>query len=82
LIYFDEDFIEIRGHLTQSAYEKGRIIQDNFGKTEMGRDLLSQDYLLKQITSSLMYPESRLGKSFWNKGIRPTNPSRIPIKIV
>jgi hypothetical protein len=36
-------------------------------KTEMGRDLLAQDYLLKQITSSLMYPESGLGKSFWDK---------------
>jgi len=50
-----------------SPYEKGRIIKDNFGKTEMGRDLLTQDYLLKQMTSSLMYPESGLGKSFWDK---------------
>ncbi len=50
-----------------SPYEKNRIIEDDFGKTEMGRDLLSQDYLLKQITSSLMYPESGLGKSFWDK---------------
>jgi hypothetical protein len=50
-----------------SPYEHNRIIADDFGKTEMGRDLLGQDYLLKQITSSLMYPESGLGKSFWNK---------------
>ena len=50
-----------------SPYEKGRIIESDFGKTEMGRDLLAQDYLLKQITSSLMYPESPLGKSFWAK---------------
>jgi|GEM_PF-3313043 len=50
-----------------SPYEKDRIIENNFGKTEMGRDLLSQDYLLKQITSSLMYPESGLGKAFWDK---------------
>ncbi len=50
-----------------SPYEKNRIVEDNFGKTEMGRDLLAQDYLLKQITSSLMYPESGLGKSFWDK---------------
>ncbi len=49
-----------------SPYENSRIIQDDFGKTEMGRDLLAQDYLLKQITSSLMYPESGLGKKFWN----------------
>jgi len=50
-----------------SPYEKGRVVQTNFGKTEMGRDLLSQDYFLKQITSSLMYPESGLGKAFWDK---------------
>ncbi len=50
-----------------SPYEKDRIIKDDFGKTEMGRDLLGQDYLLKQITSSLMYPESGLGKNFWDK---------------
>ncbi len=50
-----------------SPYEKDRIVKDDFGKTEMGRDLLAQDYLLKQITSSLMYPESGIGKSFWDK---------------
>jgi hypothetical protein len=50
-----------------SPYEHNRIITDNFGKTEMGRDLLEEDYLLKQITSSLMYPESGLGKVFWDK---------------
>jgi len=50
-----------------SPYEKNRIIPDNFGKTEMGRDLLSQDYILKQITASLMYPEKELGKEFWQK---------------
>jgi hypothetical protein len=50
-----------------SPYEKDRIIKDDFGKTEMGRDLLAQDYLLKQITSSLIYPEDGLGKKFWDK---------------
>ena len=50
-----------------SPYEKDRIITDDFGKTEMGRDLLGQDYILKQITSSLMYPESGIGKNFWDK---------------
>ena len=33
----------------------------------MGRDLLAEDYLLKQITASLIYPESQLGKEFWQK---------------
>lgn len=50
-----------------SPYEKGRIIKDDFGRTEMGRDLLVEDYILKQITSSLIYPEGGLGKKFWNR---------------
>ena len=50
-----------------SPYENDRIIKDDFGKTEMGRDLLAQDYLLKQITSSLIYPEDGLGRKFWDK---------------
>ena len=50
-----------------SPYEKNRIIKDDFGKTLMGRDLLAQDYILKQITASLIYPEDALGKKFWKK---------------
>ena len=50
-----------------SPYEKDRIIKDDFGKTEMGRDLLAQDYLLKQITASLIYPQDKLGRKFWNE---------------
>lgn len=50
-----------------SPYEKTRIVNDNFGKTEMGRDLLAQDYILKQITASLMYPEEGLGRKFWDR---------------
>jgi hypothetical protein len=48
-----------------SPYEKDRIVPDAFGVTEMGRDLLAQDYLLKQITASLLYPEGETGKAFW-----------------
>lgn len=50
-----------------SPYEKDRIIPDAFGVTEMGRDLLAQDYLLKQITASVIYPEESIGKQFWSK---------------
>jgi predicted unusual protein kinase regulating ubiquinone biosynthesis (AarF/ABC1/UbiB family) len=50
-----------------SPYEKDRIIADKFGVTEMGRDLLAQDYVLKQLTASLIYPEEDLGKKFWDK---------------
>jgi len=50
-----------------SPYEKDRIIPDEFGITEMGRDLLAQDYVLKQLTASLIYPEEDLGKEFWDR---------------
>ena len=50
-----------------SPYEKNRIIKDDFGNTEMGRDLLAQDYMLKQITASLIYPQDKLGQKFWDK---------------
>jgi hypothetical protein len=50
-----------------SPYEKDRIVPEAFGRTEMGRDLLLQDYILKQITASVMNPEGEIGKSFWKK---------------
>ena len=50
-----------------SPYEQDRIIPDELGKTELGRDMLAQDYILKQLTASLMYPEKELGKEFWDK---------------
>ncbi len=50
-----------------SPYEKDRMIPENLGQTEMGRDLLAQDYILKQLTASLIYPEKELGKAFWDR---------------
>ncbi len=50
-----------------SPDEPDRIIPEQFGQTEMGRDLLAQDYRLKQITASLMYPEDELGEEFWDQ---------------
>ena len=50
-----------------SPYEKDRIIPSSFGLTEMGRDLLAEDYMLKQITASLIYPEDTTGKKFWKR---------------
>lgn len=50
-----------------SPYEGDRIIPDELGKTELGRDLLAQDYILKQLTASLMYPEDELGSQFWER---------------
>lgn len=53
-----------------SPYEGDRIVTDGFGGTRMGRDLLAQDYLLKQLTASLMYPEDTLGREFWARVYR------------
>ncbi len=50
-----------------SPYEKDRIIPDAFGNTVMGRDLLAQDYILKQVSASLIDPQKNLGKDFWDK---------------
>ncbi len=50
-----------------SPYEKDRIIPQSFGLTEMGRDLLAEDYMLKQVTASLIYPEDQTGKKFWKR---------------
>jgi len=50
-----------------SPYEKDRIIEDTLSTTELGRDLLAEDYLLKQLMASVLYPEDELGKKFWDK---------------
>src|SRR5262249_5503482 len=50
-----------------SPYEKGRIIPNTFGSTEMGRDMLAQDYILKQLSASLLSPQKALGKDFWDR---------------
>lgn len=50
-----------------SPDEPDRIIPQNFGYTEMGRDMLAQDYLLKQLTASLMDPEKEPGSAFWER---------------
>ena len=49
-----------------SPYEKNRMVPQELGKTELGRDMLAQDYILKQLTASLIYPEKELGKKFWD----------------
>jgi|GEM_PF-5277594 len=50
-----------------SPYEKDQMIPKALGQTALGRDLLAQDYILKQLTASLIYPEKNLGKEFWNR---------------
>ncbi|MCA9402965.1 MAG: hypothetical protein KC897_04225 [Candidatus Omnitrophica bacterium] len=50
-----------------SPYEENRIIADPLSHTAMGRDMLAQDYLLKQLSASMMYPEDELGRRFWDR---------------
>ena len=50
-----------------SPHEHDRIIPDAMNKTELGSTLLTQDYLLKQLTASLLHPNSETGKRFWDE---------------
>ncbi len=50
-----------------SPYEKDRMVSADLGRTQMGQDMLGQDYVLKQLTASMIYPEKGLGKEFWDK---------------
>ena len=50
-----------------SPYEQNRVIPEDFGYTQMGRDLLAQDYMLKQLTASMMHPQDELGQAFWDR---------------
>lgn len=50
-----------------SPYEGERIIPDMLATTEMGKQMLEQDYLLKQLSASLTNPETELGQKFWQR---------------
>lgn len=50
-----------------SPYEKDRIMDDKLAQTSLGKALLEQDYILKQLSSSLTHPETKSGKSYWDK---------------
>ena len=49
-----------------SPYEQNRVMPQELSYTQMGKDLLGEDYILKQLASSLTYPESDSGKQYWN----------------
>jgi len=67
-----------------SPHERGRIIPEYLSKTDLGRDLLEQDYILKQLSASLMYPETELGQKFWNrvraKAFKEFGTTQLPVK--
>lgn len=49
-----------------SPYESERVIEQRLGTTEMGRDMLAQDYILKQLSASLTHPDTKSGKQYWS----------------
>ena len=48
-----------------SPYEENRIIDESLEATDMGQALISQDYILKQLASSLTYPDTPVGRAYW-----------------
>lgn len=50
-----------------SPYEKTRIVAPGLGATAMGRDMLTQDYVLKQTSASLFNPDQTIGRQFWQE---------------
>ena len=48
-----------------SPYEKDRIIDDILAQTALGRVMLEQDYVLKQVASSLTHPDTPSGRAYW-----------------
>lgn len=63
-----------------SPYEQNRILDDELVMTELGRDMLAQDYLLKQLSSSLTNPKTDIGQKYWNVASKSSEMSKIWIK--
>ena len=49
-----------------SPYESDRIVPEELGQTDLGKDMLGEDYVLKQLAASLTDPKTELGKAYWN----------------
>jgi hypothetical protein len=49
-----------------SPYEDSHVLPESLGKTALGRGLLGQDYVLKQLASSLTHPDSETGRAYWS----------------
>ena len=48
-----------------SPLDQDRVMPDILTATDLGNDLLRQDYMLKQLNSALTYPESTSGREYW-----------------
>ncbi len=45
--------------------QSGQTISEPLQQTDMGHVLLKQDYLLKQLTASMLHPDQEPGRRFW-----------------
>lgn len=50
-----------------SVYEADRMLPAPLAGTRFGRDLLSQDVVLEQLTASCMHPDNPDGRKYWNR---------------
>jgi len=48
-----------------SPYEENRVLAEGLESTDLGRDLVAQDYVLKQLASSLTHPDTKTGAAYW-----------------
>lgn len=66
-----------------SPYEGDRIIADSLSQLNIGKDLLLEDYILKQLTSTITDPNTIQGKKFWQEVLkisyRIAGTTRLPI---
>lgn len=53
-----------------SPYEKERIIPDSLAVLDIGKDMLLEDYVLKQLCRTLTDPATAHGKKFWHEVYR------------
>jgi len=64
-----------------SPYERNRISTLNLAQTNMGKDMLGEDYVLKQLAASLTYPESESGKKYWSAIQGGSGSPAIPVNV-
>jgi len=50
-----------------SPKEKDKILPSTLNSTDLGNDLIRQDYMLKQLGTALTYPETKLGQEYWTE---------------
>ncbi len=59
-----------------SPYEAQAVIPGTLSLTDFGKDMLEEDYILKQLAASLTYPETEAGKKYWAEINQPAAASR------